>query len=188
MRWLIVALTCTIALSHAKAQDMPLSQVLIEGEGWKEVPRSTAVFPPRLAVHAPGIEHATWQVYSPLAGTWFVASSTGKYVWAFRGEKDGSLTAGQPYCSLHVPRGQSDMPVNALTLDSEGRIYAATPIGVQIFDPTGRLCGVLTKPSREPLTDVNLAGPEGDLLYVADKNGVYVRKVKSHRMGFGGVK
>ena len=184
MRWLLIAVVCALSVGRTSAQDMPLSQVLIEGEGWKEVPRSSAVFRPRLAVHAPGIEHATYQVYSPLAGTWFIGSSTGKYVWAFRGEKDGSLTAGQPYCSLRVPRGQSDMPVTALTLDADGRIYASTPLGVQIFDPTGRLCGVLTNPSREPLIDVNLAGPEGNLLFVADKNNVYVRKVKARGVNF----
>ena len=34
--------------------------------------------------------------------------------------------------------------VTGLVVDRDGRIYAATDIGVQVFDPTGRLCGVLT--------------------------------------------
>ena len=32
----------------------------------------------------------------------------------------------------------------------DGRIYAATEIGVQVFDPTGRLCGVLTPARAAP--------------------------------------
>jgi hypothetical protein len=177
MRWPIIALTFVLAMSRAAAQDMPLSQVLIEGEGWKETSRDTAVFRPPSAVRGTGVEAVLCNVRSPDRGTMFVGSATGNYVWAFRVEKDGSFSAGQPYCSLRVPRGQEGIAVNELTVDDAGRIYAATALGVQIFDPTGRLSGVLAKPSREPITLVRLVG---DSLYIATSSAaVYVRKVKA---------
>jgi enterochelin esterase family protein len=155
---------------------MALSQILIDGENWKRVEGVAAVFRPPEPMRVTGVEKPICQVRSPDGETLFVGSAQGKYVWAFRVEKDGSFTAGQPYCSLRVPRGEKDMPVAELSVDNAGRIYAATPLGVQIFDPTGRLSGVLSKPSREPVLLVNLLG---DKLYVATEHGVYERKVKA---------
>jgi sugar lactone lactonase YvrE len=176
MRWPIIALTFVCAAATGRAQDMPLSQILIDGEDWKPVPGM--MWPMnRVKVTAPGVEQPTCQVRSPDGGTLFVGSAVGKYIWAFRIGKDGSLDAGQQYGSLRVPRDQKDMPVAALCVDSDGRIYAATPTGVQIFDPTGRLCGVLLNPTGDPVMKMNLTD---GMLYVATKSGSFGRKVKSH--------
>jgi enterochelin esterase family protein len=43
-----------------------------------------------------------------------------------------------------LPRGKDGINVTGLATDTDGRIYAATEIGVQVFDPIGRLCGVMT--------------------------------------------
>ncbi len=176
MRWPIIALTLICAMSHAAAQDMALSQILIEGEGWKALPRNSTVLPPAEPADVPGLEQPLCAAKSPDGGTLFVGSTGGKYIWAFRSGKDGSRDAGQPYCSLRVPRGQQDMPVTGLCCDAAGRIYAATPLGVQIFDPTGRLCGVLTNPSRDPVIYVHLMD---DNLYAATHREFFVRKVKA---------
>ena len=41
-----------------------------------------------------------------------------------------------------------------------------TALGVQVFDPTGRLCGVLPKPQADkPLTSVMLSGANREYLY-----------------------
>ena len=71
-----------------------------------------------------------------------------------------------------------------LHTDTDGRIYALTNLGVQILDPTGRLCGVLTSPTHEPLVAMAFGGAKGNLLFVATKTTVYTRKVKSQGLGF----
>jgi len=180
MRWSIIALTFVVAISQASAQDMALSQILIDGEDWKKVEGVAAVFRPPEQMRVTGVEKPTCQIRSPDGGTLFVGSAQGKYIWAFRIEKDGTFSAGQPYCSLRMPHGEKDMPVAEVTVDNAGRIYAATPLGVQIFDPTGRLSGVLSKPTHEPVLLVNLVG---DKLYVATEHGVYERRVKAHGAG-----
>jgi enterochelin esterase family protein len=78
-----------------------------------------------------------------------------------------------------VRRGETASGVTALTVDDKGRVYACTPLGVQVFDPTGRLSGVLLKPADGDLTAVALGGPDGDTLFVACGEKIFARKTKA---------
>jgi hypothetical protein len=117
------------------AQDMPLSQILIDGEGWKKVD----------ALGAKPKPDGFARMYSADGGTMFSAMSGSSYLWAAPVVEGGSVNfRGAPYAPLRTRRGASGIDVTGLATDKDGRIYAATEIGVQVFDPTGRLCGVLT--------------------------------------------
>ncbi len=63
-----------------------------------------------------------------------------------------------------------------LTLDAVGRAYATSREGVQMFDPTGRLSGVMTAPERKELGGVAFGGADLDQLYVTCGGKVYFRK------------
>jgi len=108
-------------------------------------------------------------------GTLVVADAGDKVLYAFRVQKNGDLDARERYYPFRVrPKQPSD---NAgLTLDSAGRAYATSREGVQVFDPTGRLSGVLVAPERAPLAGVAFGGADLDRLYVACGGKVYVRK------------
>ena len=74
-----------------------------------------------------------------------------------------------------VPKADLATIASGLTTDKDGRIYAATSVGIQVFDPTGRLCGVITAP-----------GPgaehlrfEGDQLTAWVGETKYARKLKT---------
>jgi gluconolactonase len=136
------------------------------------------------AIQIAGLNCPNYIAFSADFGTLFVGDRDGTCVWVFRIEQDGRLTAGQPYCPLRLASGQTGSGVAALTLDKAGRIYAATPQGVQIFDPTGRLCGVLSNPVGEALVAVAFGGPDGKRLFVASKNTVYMRKVQVQGQSF----
>jgi enterochelin esterase family protein len=69
--------------------------------------------------------------------------------------------------------------VRGLAVDDKGRLYACTPLGVQVFDPTGRLSGVMLKPCDGELTAAAFGGDKGDLLFVLCGDKVFVRKTKS---------
>lgn len=167
----------------ASGQDMPLSQILIDGEGWKKssgkppafafayrvvemrmmnqiLERETYTIGERTFRHIKdqgkntpeSSKHGvpTAGVVSLDGGTVFIGHETG-YIWAYQAKTDGTLSNGHPYCPVRVPRGEEKSGpdaepshVSSMTGDKDGRIYAATPLGVQVFDPTGRLCGVLT--------------------------------------------
>jgi len=65
-----------------------------------------------------------------------------------------------------------------MAVDRKGRYYITSALGVQVFDPTGRPCGVLPKPDPDqPLTTCILAGPGHSTLYIAHGSRVYGRRL-----------
>jgi gluconolactonase len=112
-------------------------------------------------------------------GTLVVADMKGANLWAFRIESDGSLSFRQPYYMMRVPSGKLDSGADGMTIDSAGRIYVTTHLGLQMFDPTGRLIGVIDKPQNAWLSNAVFAGPNLDTLYVTCTNKVYKRKVNA---------
>lgn len=66
--------------------------------------------------------------------------------------------------------------MTSLATDKDGRVYAAADIGVQVFDPTGRLCGVLTPAA---LGKPEQLAFEGDTLTVWIGDAKYERKLNT---------
>ena len=65
-----------------------------------------------------------------------------------------------------------------MAVDKVGRYYVTSALGVQIFDPTGRPCGVLPKPDKtQPLTSCTLAGSNHEFLYVTNGSTVFRLKL-----------
>jgi enterochelin esterase family protein len=198
---------------------MPLAQILIPGEGWTKVDaelsktpahhrtvtaanfaytinddrrslRVSGIAEPSKAVVQLPVKEASALAVTPDKGTLMVGDAADKYVWLFRIEKDGKLTAGEKYITLRVlpyvaptlrdgPKVEPRSETSAIDFDKAGRTYVATKFGVQVFDPTGRLCGVLTSPSTKPITSMALGGADGDRLFIACGNEVYGRKLNA---------
>jgi len=125
-------------------------------------------------------------------GTLAVSDSGGENVWTFRVNADGTLNAKMPTMTMRLPidpKGnfkfnepppyQSASKGDGMAVDKSGRYYVTSELGVQIFDPTGRLCGVLPKPNAsQPLTSCTLAGANHEYLYVTNGDKVFRRKLK----------
>lgn len=111
-------------------------------------------------------------------GTLVVAEMEGRRLIAFRINKDGRLDGREQYYTLRHRSPEAGM-VPSLTVDSADRLYAATPEGVQIFDPTGRMSGVLLRPERQAVRAVAFGGANLDRLFIICGNKLYVRKVKA---------
>jgi gluconolactonase len=112
----------------------------------------------------------------PDGGTLVVADAAGKHLYAFRIKEDLSLTDKEAYYTLRV-RPKEASGARGMVFDAKGRLYVASHEGVQVFDPTGRLSGVMLRPEREPVTAVAFGGAARDRLYVGCGGKVYVRKV-----------
>jgi sugar lactone lactonase YvrE len=154
-----------VASAPAIAQDMPLSQILIDGEGWKKVENP-----------APRVVSAPVFAFSPDMSTQFRwIPSSGGFIEArqFGGKQAHPY---EPYAPVRQKRGEKGLRVTGLTTDRDGRIYAATEIGVQVFDPTGRLCGVLTPAA--PGEPERIAF-EGDSLTIWIGETKYARKLRT---------
>jgi enterochelin esterase-like enzyme/sugar lactone lactonase YvrE len=143
------------------------------------------------ATAASGITRPNGIALSGDGGTLAVSDSGGEHVWTFRVNADGALDAQMPTMTMRLPidpKGefkfnepppyQAASRGDGMAVDKSGRNYVTSAVGVQIFDPTGRLCGVLPKPiEAQPLTSCVLAGPNHEYLYVTNGNTVFRRKL-----------
>jgi enterochelin esterase family protein len=113
----------------------------------------------------------------PDEGHLVVGEADGAWLWAVRIEADGSLGPGDRYYSLRTRPGER-MRVTAMTMDAAGLLYACTPLGIQVFDPTGRLSGVVAAPAKDTMTAITIGGANGDTLFVACGDKVHSRRIQ----------
>jgi gluconolactonase len=116
---------------------------------------------------------------SPDQQTLAVSDHGGKHVWAWRIEKDGTLTGGAPYMTMQLPVGKMEAFGDGMTAEEKGRWLVTTDLGVQVFDPAGRLAGIIAKPvANGKIVSVEFAGKERDLLFIAAGDKIFSRKLK----------
>ena len=124
-------------------------------------------------------------------GTLAVSDYGGTHTWTFRVSAEGVLDAKMPTMPMRLPidpKGEfkfNEAPPyvatslgDGMAVDKVGRYYVTSALGVQIFDPTGRPCGVLPKVDKDlPLTTCILAGSDHSTLYIAHGAKIYRRKL-----------
>jgi enterochelin esterase-like enzyme/sugar lactone lactonase YvrE len=124
-------------------------------------------------------------------GTLAVSDYRGTHTWMFRVTADSTLDAKSPTMAMrlpvdpegawefHQPPPQMDVAKgDGMAVDAAGRWFVTSGVGVQIFDPTGRLSGVLPAPRPDkPLTSCVLAGQDRDQLYVTNGDTIWRRKL-----------
>ncbi len=130
-------------------------------------------------VHEGDIVRPNGITLSPDQGTLIVSDHGGKNVWAFRIEDDGSLSHPQPYMTVRTPNAETDVSKgDGSTTDAYGRYYVTTEVGIHMFDPTGRLGGVIANPQPR-VNSIEFAGPNLEYIYVAAADKIFRRKTKS---------
>ena len=130
-------------------------------------------------VGATGINAPNGITLSPDQGTLAVSEFRGAAVWVYRILADGSLDVGAPYMTLRVPVGKTDSGGDGSTTDSAGRYYVTSHLGIQMFDATGRLGGVMAKPSAKGCVSVAFAGVGHSYLYACASDRIYRRKLQA---------
>jgi gluconolactonase len=114
----------------------------------------------------------------PDEGQLVIGDAGGKFLWTARVEKDGMLGTPDRYYSLRVKPGEKGSGVTAMVMDTRNLLYAATTLGVQVFDPTGRLCGVMLPPANENMTAITIGGKDANQLFIACGDKIYSRKIQ----------
>ena len=116
---------------------------------------------------------------SPDGGTLGVSEYKGSNVWTFRVRADGTLDAGAPYMTLRTPTGKLESAGDGMIADAMGRWYVTSALGIQMFDWTGRLGGVIARPQNKGTVSVAFAGPKLEYLYACSSDKVYRRKMQT---------
>jgi len=164
MRFVLIFAITSLASFPVCAQDMPLAQILIDGEQWTKVESPTRGDTRAVVTSSPdGTTTFRW------------LPSSGRFIEA----RQNAAPETQPfvaYCPLRVKPGAQSITVTSLAADRNGRIYAATEIGVQVFDPTGRMCGVLTPAAPGKPEQLTF---EGDKLTLWIGDTKYARKLRT---------
>ena len=117
---------------------------------------------------------------SPDHGTLAVSEYTGTNVWLFRIDADGGLSAGDRNMELRTPVGTTRSEGDGMAVDSQGRYYVTSALGIQMFDSTGRLGGVIARPQAKGTVSCAFAGARRSYLYVCSSDKVFRRKIQSH--------
>jgi sugar lactone lactonase YvrE/enterochelin esterase-like enzyme len=125
-----------------------------------------------------GIESPNGVLFSPDQTLLYVSDYAGQLSWVFQIQPDGSLAHKQRYFYVHMPDAATRSGSDGMAVDADGRVYIATPLGVQVFDQIGKCHAIIPAPLRAPLSNVEFGGPNFDELYITNGDKVYKRKTK----------
>ncbi len=169
----------TVLAKDVQSNDLCLNA---KGEIWCTDPENKRVWfldtkGNKKVVHE-GIERPNGVLLSTDQSLLMVNDSRGKWVWSFSVNADGSLTNGQPFHRLETPEENSASGADGMTIDTEGHLYVASRIGLQICDQAGRVVAILNKPHAGSLSNVVFGGPDLSTLYVTAGDRVYKREIK----------
>jgi sugar lactone lactonase YvrE len=99
-------------------------------------------------------------------------------VWSFQVGPDGALLHGQPFHRLETPDESATAGAGGMTVDTEGFLYVATRLGLQVFDQAGRVNAIIDVPGVATPSGVAFGGSELDTLYVTAGDRVWRRVVR----------
>lgn len=121
---------------------------------------------------------------TPCDGTLFVSDHLDKEVWFFRIEKNHRLTMKAPYAFLRIRAKNLPSRGDGCDVDSLSRYYVTSDLGIQMFDPTGRLGGIILSPDpMKPVVSIAFSGKDFRYLYVANGGSIYRRLMKVSGIG-----
>lgn len=109
----------------------------------------------------------------------WVSDTRDRFVYSYKIEPDGKLSHRQKYGWLHRGDADRDAGADGMTVDTEGRLYVTTRLGIQVLDQLGRVHLILDRPQDAWVSNVVFGGPELDHLYVTCGDRVYRRKLKA---------
>lgn len=124
-----------------------------------------------------GLRFSNGITLSPDQSLLYVADSRSHWVYSYQIQPDGSLAHKQKYFHLHVPDTADDSGADGLRSDTEGRLYVATRMGIQICDQAGRVNCIIPTPNGK-VSNFTFGGPEFTTLYATCGDKVYSRKLK----------
>ncbi|PYR59480.1 MAG: gluconolactonase [Acidobacteria bacterium] len=125
-----------------------------------------------------GIESPNGVLFSPDQTLLYVSDYAGQLSWTFQIQPDGSLAHKQRYFYVHLPDAAIRSGADGMTADTNGSIYIATSLGIQIFDQIGKCHAIIPAPLRASLSSVKFGGANLDELYITNGDKVFKRKTK----------
>lgn len=112
---------------------------------------------------------------SPDEKVLYVANTPGGHVLAFDVKQDGSVSNRRNFVPLAGwsvgDNGIWSSGADGLAVDADGRLYAATNAGVEVFSARGEALGVIRLPKKPQ--NLAFAGADKKSLYIVGRGSVY---------------
>jgi gluconolactonase len=126
-----------------------------------------------------GLHRPTGIAVSPDDLWLVVAESDSHFGMNYRLRADGGVDAGQRFYWFHVPDAEGKAGTANWVFDREGHLFAATALGVQVFDRNGRARAILPLPDLGAAVAIGFGGREASTLYVrSSRQHTFRRKLK----------
>jgi gluconolactonase len=110
-------------------------------------------------------------ILSPDEKTLYVIPSGQAEMMAYPVAAPGKIGKGRVFCKLQQAEGKSGGGGDGLTVDAKGNLYITSALGLQVFDPTGKLLGIIKLP--EQPANVTFGGKDLKTLYVTARTSLY---------------
>ncbi len=110
-----------------------------------------------------------------------VTDAQSRFSWSFQIAPDGGLQDGEPFYRLEMPEQGWMSHAVSVREDSGGQVYFATPVGIQVCLPNGRVAEILNAPEPEAfgtISSIAFAAGSPASLYVVENGELYRRPVK----------
>jgi gluconolactonase len=134
---------------------------------------------------ASDIERPNGIQLSPDGKVLYVANTLGEHVLAYDVAADGSVGPRRNFAKL-AGWSKTDTAYSSgadgLAVDSKGRLYVATNVGIEIFSASGVALGIITLPKKPQ--NLAFAGLDKKSLYVVGRGDAY--KIAVLTAGFAG--
>ena len=127
-----------------------------------------------------GLHHAMGLAMTPDHNLLFAAEGNTHWVYSYVLQPDGLTRDKQRFYWLHTAESADDAGdgsgASDMAEDTQGDLYVATRMGVQICDRNGRVEGILTLPEGQ-VTSLCFGGKLLDTLYVVCGGRLYARRM-----------
>jgi gluconolactonase len=110
-------------------------------------------------------------ILAPDEKSLYVIPSAQKEMMVYPVEGPGVIGRGRVFCRLEQPPGTDSGGGDGLTIDTQGNLYIASALGIQVFNPRGDLLGTIELP--EQPANVTFGGPGRQTLYVTARTSLY---------------
>lgn len=135
---------------------------------------------------AADIERPNGIQLSPDEKVLYVANTLGEYVLAYDVAADGSLGPRRNFAKLagwtRNDAGNYASGADGLAVDAQGRVYAVSNAGVEVFSPAGEALGSIAFPKKPQ--NLAFAGPGKHTLYVVGRGAAY--RIATEAVGYAG--
>jgi len=123
-------------------------------------------------------------ILSPDEKTLYVIPSLQKQMMAYPVISPGKLGAGKVFCELQQPAGKDNSGGDGLTIDTHGNLYITSGLGIQVYDPHGKLLGILS--FTEQPANCTFGGPGNHTLLVTARTSFYAVEMEAEGHVFPG--